>query len=125
MKRQPPGPATNGAVTPRVEATATAASIALPPRLSVSMPASLALNSVLATAPPVPVATGPLTYGAAWADAAGRPSAVTRTQAVAAMSGRASIEHPNKVIVPFTPHSGWPIRVNADNLGRPRRDYKS
>jgi len=61
MKPPPPGPATNGSVTPSVEAVATAASMALPPALSTRMPAWLALNSELATAPPVPVATGCLT----------------------------------------------------------------
>src|SRR3984957_20967946 len=39
-------------------AVATAASIALPPRFSASMPAWLASRSMDATAPPVPTATG-------------------------------------------------------------------
>jgi len=58
MNPPPPGPATNGSVTPRVLATATAASMALPPDFRTSMPALLALNSADATAPPLPVATG-------------------------------------------------------------------
>ena len=57
MYPPPPGPATNGWVTPRVLATATAASIALPPFFSTAMPARLAYRSVDATAPPVPTAT--------------------------------------------------------------------
>ena len=58
MKPPPPGPATNGMVTPSVLAVATAASIALPPCFSTSMPAWLASVSMEATAPPVPTATG-------------------------------------------------------------------
>src|SRR6266550_2408912 len=42
MKPPPPGPATNGMVTPSALAVATAASTALPPCLSTSMPAWLA-----------------------------------------------------------------------------------
>jgi hypothetical protein len=45
-------------VTPSVLAVATAASTALPPRFSTSIPAWLALVSMEATAPPVPTATG-------------------------------------------------------------------
>ena len=67
MKPPPPGPATNGMVTPSVLAVATAASIALPPCLSTSMPAWLASGSMEATAPPVPTATGSLAApGRAW-----------------------------------------------------------
>src|SRR5437016_129045 len=58
MKPPPPGPATNGTVTPIAAALATAASIALPPRESTSMPAWLAPRLMDATAPPVPTATG-------------------------------------------------------------------
>src|ERR1022692_1924477 len=58
MKPPPPGPATNGLVTPSVLAVATAASIALPPCFSTAMPALLASRSMDATAPPVPTATG-------------------------------------------------------------------
>src|ERR1035438_7558832 len=60
MNPPPPGPATNGMVTPSVLAVATAASMALPPRFSASMPAWLASWSMDATAPPVPTATGSL-----------------------------------------------------------------
>ncbi len=58
MKPPPPGPATNGTVTPRALAVATAASTASPPRRSTSTPARLAPTSIDATAPPVPTATG-------------------------------------------------------------------
>jgi GNAT superfamily N-acetyltransferase len=56
MKPPPPGPATNGTVTPSALAVATAASTALPPRRRTSIPARLAPTSIEATAPPVPVA---------------------------------------------------------------------
>src|ERR1700733_8719113 len=58
MNPPPPGPATKGMVTPSVLAVATAASIALPPCFSASMPAWLASRSMDATAPPVPTAAG-------------------------------------------------------------------
>src|SRR5262245_29449472 len=58
MNPPPPGPATNGIVTPSALAVATAASIALPPRFSTSIPAWLASASIEATAPPLPTATG-------------------------------------------------------------------
>src|SRR5207248_1177882 len=58
MKPPPPGPAANGTVTPIAAAVATAASMALPPCLSTSMPAWLASRLMDATAPPVPTATG-------------------------------------------------------------------
>src|SRR5258708_36210361 len=58
MTPPPPGPATNGIVTPRALAVATAASTALPPSFRTSMPAWLAPGSIDATAPPLPVATG-------------------------------------------------------------------
>ena len=61
MNPPPPGPATNGIVTPSALAVATAASMALPPCFSTVMPAWLASVSMEATAPPVPVATGSLT----------------------------------------------------------------
>src|SRR5579875_3201947 len=62
MKPPPPGPATHGTVTPMALAVATAASTALPPRLSTLMPAALAFTSIDATAPPVPTATGVFGY---------------------------------------------------------------
>src|SRR5579863_692178 len=58
MNPPPPGPATNGIVTPSVLAVATAASMAFPPWASTSMPACVASVSIEATAPPVPIATG-------------------------------------------------------------------
>src|SRR5919198_2170344 len=57
MNPPPPIPATYGSVTPRVAATATAASTAFPPLRRISMPTRVASASTLATAPPVPVAT--------------------------------------------------------------------
>ncbi len=47
-------------MTPRAAAVATAASTALPPLRSTSMPAAEASGSTLATAPPYPTATGVL-----------------------------------------------------------------
>ena len=67
MKPPPPGPATNGIVTPSALAVATAASTALPPCFSTSIPAWLAPRSMDATPPPVPTATGCLTaWDGAW-----------------------------------------------------------
>src|SRR5215467_5450983 len=94
MKPPPPGPATNGSVTPRVLAAATAASMALPPVFRTWMPALLALNSELDTAPPVPVATGSLTYWAGWALATAGALNATRAQPARATNGRARMEHP-------------------------------
>src|SRR5579875_941243 len=74
MKPPPPGPATNGTVTPSALAVATAASTALPPRLSTSMPARLALASIEATEPPLPAAIG-CVAGTAAARAAAVPVA--------------------------------------------------
>ena len=52
MKPPPPTPHENGSVTPSTPAAATAASIALPPFLSVSIAACVAIRSTLAAAPP-------------------------------------------------------------------------
>src|SRR5579872_1031978 len=57
MKPPPPGPATNGTLTPIALPVATAASIALPPRFRTSIPACVAYRSIEATAPPVPTDT--------------------------------------------------------------------
>src|SRR5579875_3037590 len=96
MKPPPPGPATNGMVTPSALAVATAASMALPPRFSTAMPASLAFRSMDATAPPVPTATacfvtlGPRD-GAALAEAPdGAALAEGRDGAALAADGRAA-----------------------------------
>src|SRR6266702_999918 len=64
-------PATNGSATPSVAATATAASIALPPWRRTSSPAEVASTSSEATAPPVPTATGCFVIKTAGAVAAG------------------------------------------------------
>jgi hypothetical protein len=61
MKPPPPMPQLNGSVTPNVAAAATAASIALPPLFRISSADSDALALMVATAPPVPVATGAAT----------------------------------------------------------------
>jgi hypothetical protein len=81
MKPPPPGPATNGMVTPSALAVATAASIALPPCFSTSMPAWLASVSIEATAPPVPTAAGSWAAPAgSWAAPAGSWAAPARPQ---------------------------------------------
>src|ERR1700733_6732649 len=76
MNPPPPGPATNGLVTPSVLAVATAASTAFPPALSTSMPARLASRSIDATAPPVPTATACFPAPASAGTAAVRPADV-------------------------------------------------
>src|SRR6266566_6502503 len=68
-------PATNGSATPSVAATATAASIALPPWRRTSSPAEVASTSSEATAPPVPTATGCFVIKTALAVAAGAVAA--------------------------------------------------
>ena len=57
MNPPPPMLPAVGWVTPSANATATAASTALPPRFRIAMPMSLALASALATAPSRPLAT--------------------------------------------------------------------
>src|SRR5665647_387475 len=96
MKPPPPGPATKGSVTPSVLATATAASMALPPDLKVWIPASLALNSADATAPPVPTATGSLTScdGRSVDGAAAPNDAMMAASTVTTTTGRARMTHP-------------------------------
>src|SRR5580704_18749658 len=85
MKPPPPGPATHGTVTPRALAVATAASTALPPSRSTSMPARLAPTSIDATAPPLPTASGSFGYRVLWraADAPAKASAGTTVHATA------------------------------------------
>ena len=74
MNPPPPGPATNGMVTPSVLAVATAASMALPPWARTSMPAWVASVSIEATPPPVPTATGSCTgLPGSWPAAARAP----------------------------------------------------
>ena len=65
MKPPPPIPDENGSVTPSTPAAATVASIALPPRRSVSIAAFVASASTVAAAPPLPVAVGSLTNSVA------------------------------------------------------------
>src|SRR6266702_1634414 len=79
-------PATNGSATPSVAATATAASIALPPWRRTSSPAEVASTSSEATAPPVPTATGCFVIKTALAVAAGLVAAQLSTIAAAADS---------------------------------------
>lgn len=67
-------PAENGSVTPSAAAVATAASTALPPRRSTSMPIWLASASMLDTAPRWPTCSGTLPGGAPGAADAGAPA---------------------------------------------------
>src|SRR3954469_12691251 len=74
-----------GSVTPSAAAVAMAASAALPPRRSTSIPTAVASGSTLATAPPVPVASGcrggvaAFAATAGWIDAATPVDAQTRS----------------------------------------------
>ena len=68
MKPPPPIPHEKGSVTPSTPAAATAASMALPPFVSVSIAACVASVSTDAAAPPVPIAVGG-PFGATAADA--------------------------------------------------------
>jgi len=88
MKPPPPGPATNGMVTPSALAVATAASIALPPCCSTSMPAWLAPRSMEATAPPEPTATGSFPAPAAARAPDGTGSSTTASADRADMAGK-------------------------------------
>jgi hypothetical protein len=68
-------PALYGSVTPSAAAVATAASTALPPRLSTRMPMRLASGSTDETAPPVPRLIGVfVVYGAGRSAAAASPA---------------------------------------------------
>src|SRR6185437_949332 len=84
MKPPPPGPATNGTVTPNALAVATAASTALPPCFSTSMPAWLASTSIDATAPPEPTATGCFTTLAGLCPVARAPAGTASSSAATA-----------------------------------------
>src|SRR5436305_12089589 len=64
-------PATKGSVTPRVDATATAASAAVPPWRRTFRPARVAYSLSEATAPPDPTATARFAGGTAASAAAG------------------------------------------------------
>src|SRR5579875_3240363 len=57
MKAMPPTPLMNGSTTPMAKAVATAASMALPPRRSISAPASAASGCIAATIPPLDTAS--------------------------------------------------------------------
>ncbi|GAA1359565.1 hypothetical protein GCM10009612_32050 [Streptomyces beijiangensis] len=72
-------------MTPSAAAVATAASTALPPLRSTSIPAAEASVSTLDTAPPYPTATGVLTGGPD-ADEGGDAAASDTTAAVTASS---------------------------------------
>src|SRR6266705_450485 len=96
-------PATNGSATPSVAATATAASIALPPWRRTSSPAEVASTSSEATAPPVPTATGCFVIGTALAVAAGL--AATQLSAIAPAADSAN--KPFRVdLIDFLPGAG-------------------
>src|SRR3954451_5520171 len=105
-------PDETGSVTPRAGAAATAASAALPPARSTSMPALVASRSTVDTAPPEPTATACLPptrvgaivaacapAGAAVAIAAARTAVVARLRRIGMTapgwrSGRGcSVEH--------------------------------
>src|SRR6478609_3052941 len=91
MNPPPPGPATNGSLTPSALAVATAASIALPPSRSTRMPAALASGSADVTAPPEPTAAGCLPgelCGCCAAPAGASENAVTVRTAAAAPAAR-------------------------------------
>src|SRR5690348_12965365 len=91
MKPPPPGPATNGSLTPSALAVATAASIALPPCRSTRMPARLASRSAEVTAPPEPTASGCLPAcfaGCVAAPGGASVTAVTDRTAAAAPAAR-------------------------------------
>src|SRR5471030_1201835 len=64
MKPPPPRPQLNGSVAPSVAAAATVASMALPPLFRMASAAFEAASLMVATAPPVPVATGVLANAA-------------------------------------------------------------
>lgn len=78
-------PAEYGSVTPRAAAVATAASTALPPSRSTSIPAAVASASTLATAPPYPTATGDLGGGTADGDEEVGAAAPTVTTAASTL----------------------------------------
>src|SRR5579863_3263956 len=108
MKPPPPGPATNGIVTPMVDAAATAASMALPPRLSTEMAASLAFRSMEAAPPPVPTAVG--CFPAAVAAAPGAALARDGTAATsAARADRAETQAKRRMCTP--------VRAETDKCG--------
>src|SRR5919107_2490325 len=86
-------PAEYGSVTPRVAAVATAASTALPPRLSTSVPTCDATSSTVATAPPVPRITGTLGSLGTTGPAAGAAAVEAAGRAVEA-AGRALVTEP-------------------------------
>jgi len=65
MKPPPPTPQLKGSVTPSVAAAATAASTALPPLFRIASAACEAGSLIVATAPPVPLATGLLAQAGA------------------------------------------------------------
>ncbi len=83
MKPPPPMPQLNGSVTPRVAAAATAASIALPPWFRIASAALEAGSLMVATAPPLPVATGVLENAAP-----GKTSATMREETRTVRAGR-------------------------------------
>src|SRR5665647_327761 len=112
MKPPPPGPATKGSVTPSVLATATAASMALPPALRVLIPALLALNSADATAPPVPTAPGSLTScdGRNGDGDAAPNEAMMAANTVTTTTGRARMtHHKHDELTCESSHTGGPM----------------
>src|SRR6266581_1116689 len=101
-------PATNGSATPSVAATATAASIALPPWRKTSTPAEVASTSSEATAPPVPTATGCFVIKTALAVAAGLAAAgLAAAQPSTITAAADSANKPFRVdLIDFLPGAG-------------------
>src|SRR5690625_2305172 len=85
MKPPPPTLPSYGRVTPRVADAATAASTALPPASRISTPASEAYGSSEATAPPVPVAVGSLSYS--WGEPCAGAATTPVTRVVTSSAG--------------------------------------
>src|SRR3954451_9429470 len=82
MKPPPPMPHAIGSTTPSMAAAATAASVALPPRASVSIAVWLARRSTVAAAPPRPTRVGGSEAGAA----AGVTAAIAMAATAAAIT---------------------------------------
>src|SRR6185369_7757126 len=74
MKPPPPMPHEKGSVTPSIAAAATAASMAFPPPLSVSIAAQVPRWSTVAAAPPFPTAVGTKVVGGTGSGSGGAAS---------------------------------------------------
>src|SRR5919204_2387544 len=112
MNPPPPIPQENGSVTPSTAAAVTAASMALPPFLSVSIAACVASVSTDAAAPPVPTDVG----GPNGATAADAVTASTH----AATANNAATRRDNRFRLTSSP----PLRLDGayPNAPSPRRE---